>query len=253
MGGMFNELEKSLVKLSSEIMGRVRTVLVVTAHWEEDKFMISSGAHPGMVYDYYGFPPETYKIKYRAPGSPNVAQRVFDLLKEGGMPTGLDPTRGYDHGTFSLMKILCPDEDKPIVQLSVQRNCDPETHVKVGKLLAPLRDEGVLIIGSGLSFHNLRALMSGSLHKESEMFDDWLRATVIDMPPEKRLNSLINWELAPGARYAHPHEDHFIPIMVAAGAAEDDLAKSIYHEDSFMQGAAVTSFQFGEIPSQLAL
>jgi aromatic ring-opening dioxygenase catalytic subunit (LigB family) len=243
----FDVLEQSLVDMRRELGDAPKAVLVVSGHWEEPGFAISSGARPGMVYDYYGFPDYLYDIKYAAPGSPELARRVQQLLKAGGIDASLDPCRGFDHGTFSIMKPLYPDEDIPIVQLSLNRNLDPALHFNVGRLLAPLRDEGVLIIGSGLSYHNLRQF-DARASEPSRKFDEWLQQTLVDAAPEERSQRLIRWTDAPMARAAHPREDHLIPLMAAAGAAEHEPAAATYHQTDLMGGITASSFRFGWPP-----
>jgi aromatic ring-opening dioxygenase catalytic subunit (LigB family) len=171
---VFTQLEQSLRDIRRDLSNAPRAALVISGHWIEDGFALSSGAEPGMVYDYSGFPPHTYQIRYRAPGSPALAARVQSLLADGGIPARLDPARGYDHGTFSMMQPLYPDADLPVVQLSVDRRYDPALHLRLGSLLAPLRDEGVLIIGSGLSYHNLSGTRDPSGGPASAAFDAWL-------------------------------------------------------------------------------
>jgi len=143
----------------------------------------AAGGYGG--YDYYGFPEHTYHVRYGAPGSPALAARVQDLLRAGGLPATSDPDRGFDHGTFSIMKPLYPDEDLPIVQLSLDASLDPALHLQVGRLLAPLREEGVLIIGSGSSFHNLRMRDARAI-APSKQFDDWLQHTLVGSSPGAR-------------------------------------------------------------------
>jgi aromatic ring-opening dioxygenase catalytic subunit (LigB family) len=218
-------------------------VLVVSGHWEEEHFTVSSAPHPGMVYDYYGFPPETYRISYPAPGSPQVAARVQQLLNDAGLECGADGERGFDHGTFSMMKPIYPDADVPVVQLSMRANMDPGEHIAAGRALAPLRDANILIIGSGQSYHNLRRWNPSGAQPAAE-FDAWLRRSLLGTTPAERRAALIAWEQAPSARAAHPHEDHLIPLMVVAGAAGDDPATPIYGE-LFMGSLAVSSFRFG--------
>jgi aromatic ring-opening dioxygenase catalytic subunit (LigB family) len=245
----FDELEQSLVDMRRELDDRPRAVLVVSGHWEEDGFAVSSGERPGMVYDYSGFPEHTYRIRYEAPGSPALAARVQELLAGAGVGARLDPARGFDHGTFSIMKPLYPDEDIPLVQLSIDRRYDPEQHLEVGRLLAPLRDEGVLIIGSGLSYHNLREMRGTEGVEPSRAFDAWLQETLIGSAPADRTRRLRAWEQAPSARAAHPQEDHLIPLMVALGAAEHEPAAAVYHQKDLMGGITASSFRFGEPPT----
>jgi aromatic ring-opening dioxygenase catalytic subunit (LigB family) len=246
----FDRLERSLVEMRAGLGDAPKAVLVISGHWETQGFAVSSGARPGMVYDYYGFPPELYQIRYGAPGSPALAQRVQALLAAGGIAAGLDPARGFDHGTFSIMKPLYPDADLPVVQLSLDAALDPSLHLAVGRILAPLRDEGVLILGSGLSYHNLAAMRGGgSGAKASRDFDAWLQQTLVQAPAEQRARQLSAWERAPAARAAHPREDHLIPLMVAVGAAGDDPGVLIYHQADFFGGITVSSFRFGSLPA----
>ncbi len=246
---MFDQLEQSLKDIRRELGDAPRAVLVISGHWEETGFAISSGEQPGMVYDYSGFPEHTYRIRYGAPGSPALARRIQALLQAGGLPARLDAERGYDHGTFSVMKPLYPEEDLPVVQISIARGYDPELHLRVGRLLAPLRDEGVLIIGSGLSYHNLSEARGTAGVEPSRQFDAWLHETLIDATPEERTAKLIEWERAPMARAAHPEEDHLIPLMAVVGAAEDEPGAAVYHQTNLFGGITASSFRFGTAPT----
>jgi aromatic ring-opening dioxygenase catalytic subunit (LigB family) len=244
--GAFDRLEQSLLDLRAELGDRPRAVLVVSGHWEEAEFTVSSGTRPPMVYDYTGFPEFTYHIRYAAPGSPQLADRATQLLHAGGLDSRSDPDRGFDHGTFSLMKPLYPDADMPIVQLSLKAGYDPALHLRAGALLAPLRDEGVLIVGSGSSYHDLRR-WGPAAERPSRAFDCWLQQVLVEASPAERAARLAAWSEAPSAREAHPREDHLLPLMVAAGAAADEAGACIYHEDRFMGSIALSSFRFGEI------
>lgn len=247
-GGAFDQLEQSIVGVRRELRDRPKAVLMVSGHWEERGLAISSGERPGMLYDYYGFPDYTYRISYPAPGSPALAERVRDLLGEGHVSARLDPERGFDHGTFSLMQPLYPEADIPVVQLSIDRGFDPELHLEAGRLLAPLRDEGVLIVGSGLSYHNLRQ-RDRSAEIPSRAFDGWLQDTLVGQQGRARTDRLERWLQAPYARTAHPREDHLIPLMVAVGAAEDELGACIYHQDDLLGHWSASSFRFGAVPN----
>jgi aromatic ring-opening dioxygenase catalytic subunit (LigB family) len=246
---MFDQLEQSLVDVRRELGDAPRAVLVISGHWEEHGFAISSAEQPGMEYDYSGFPPHTYQIKYKAPGSPELAARVQTLLANGGIGARLDPERGFDHGVFSIMKPLYPGENIPLVQLSIDRSYDPELHLKLGRLLAPLRDEGVLIIGSGLSYHNLGEMRGNRGAEPSRRFDEWLQQTLVAARPAERTQRLIHWERAPLARAAHPQEDHLIPLMAAVGAAENEAGAVVYHQKDFSGGITASSFRFGDVPT----
>jgi aromatic ring-opening dioxygenase catalytic subunit (LigB family) len=248
-GNAYDQLEASLVDMPRQLGQRPSAVLVVTSHWEAADFMVSSSAAPGMIYDYGGFPPHTYQIRYPAPGHPALAQRVADLARGAGHPVTLDDARGFDHGTFSMLYPVYPDADMPVVQLSIRHGYDPETHLALGRALAPLRDEGVLIIGSGLSYHNLRQFGPGGT-LASQQFDGWLQHVLLDLPPDQRSAALRRWSEAPSARVAHPREDHLVPLFVALGAAEQEVAACVYHEDAFFGSLAVSSFRFGAAAAQ---
>jgi aromatic ring-opening dioxygenase catalytic subunit (LigB family) len=244
-GPTYDKLEASLVDIKRQIGQRPKAVLVVSGHWEEPQFMVSSGVAPGMIYDYGGFPAHTYEVKYPAPGDPALAQRVAELVNASGHKAGLDPMRGFDHGTFSMLYPVFPEADVPVVQLSIRQDYDPQAHLEVGRALESLRSEGVLIVGSGLSFHNLRQFgPSGKL--ASHQFDEWLRHVLLELPPAERRAALLHWSEAPYARMAHPREDHLMPLFVALGAAENEPAALVYHEDDFFGSLAVSSFRFGE-------
>ena len=244
--GVYDQLERSLQDTRRELGESPRVVLMISGHWEADRFLLSSAARPPMYYDYSGFPEHTYRIRYDAPGDPELAETVRTMLERGGVSTGLDPDRGYDHGTFSLMHVLYPEARLPLVQLAMKADFDPAEHLRVGRLIAPLRDQGVLIVGSGFSFHDTRSIINGAGKHASATFDQWLDETLVHSTPEDRSRRLIDWSNAPAARAAHPREDHLIPLMVAAGAAEDDAGTRIYHESAFMGSITASSYRFGD-------
>jgi aromatic ring-opening dioxygenase catalytic subunit (LigB family) len=177
------------------------------------------------------------------------------MLARGGMATGLDPQRGFDHGTFSLMYPVYPEANMPIVQLALQSGLDPAAHIRVGELIAPLRNEGVVIIGSGFSFHGFMAMRDGTAGASSAAFDRWLDDTLVGASPDERLDRLIHWDDAPAARAAHPREEHLLPLMVAVGAAGGDVGARVYHQPDFMGAITVSSYRFGAalVPSQRTL
>lgn len=244
MPGVYDRLEASLREMPSQLAARPSAVLVVSGHWEERDFTVMSGAAPPMVYDYSGFPAHTYSVKYPAPGSPEVAVRVQELLRGAGFAGAADAGRGFDHGTYAPLAVVYPEADVPVLQLSIRKDYDPEAHLTAGRALAPLRSEGVLIVGSGLSFHNLRTLGPQG-RGPSQEFDAWLTETVCGTVGEERNGRLRRWADAPSARLAHPREDHLVPLMVAAGAAEGEPGERVYHENSFFGGVAVSSYRFG--------
>lgn len=240
----FHGLEVSLKALLPALEVQPRAFLVITAHWETPSLRISSAAKPEMLYDYSGFPEHTYHVKYPAPGNPELAGRLNALLASAGFEAALDAERGFDHGTFSLLEVMRPEADIPVVQLSIRQDYDPAFHIALGRVLSSLRYEGVLIIGSGFSFHNLAALnASGAV--PSAQFDGWLRDALLGRGAADREQALLAWERAPSARFAHPREDHLIPLMVAAGAGEDSNCELAYHEDDLFGNISASSFRFG--------
>jgi aromatic ring-opening dioxygenase catalytic subunit (LigB family) len=223
-----------------------KAVLAVSAHWEEAVPTVMTSPSPPMLYDYYGFPPESYRITWPAPGEPALAERVRSLLGAAGFPSGVDPNRGFDHGTFVPLKLTYPDADVPTVQLSLKTGLDPEEHLAIGRALAPLRDEGVFIVGSGMSYHNLRAFHP-SAAPVSAAFDAWLRETAL-LDRGERDRRLGRWTSAPAARQAHPREEHLIPLMVAAGAAGDD--RGVVGYAGTLLGLRISAHHFGAAPGK---
>ncbi len=244
LGGAYDRLEASLARMPADIGETPRAVLMVSAHWEAPEFTVQTSPAPGMLYDYGGFPDFTYRITYPAPGSPEVAARVGKLLRANGVAVREDAERGFDHGMFAPMAVIYPKADVPVLQLSLKRGLDPETHLALGRALAPLRDEGVLIVGSGLSYHNLRAF-GPAAREPSAAFDGWLDGTLAIADAAQRSRTLAQWDRAPAARLAHPREEHLLPLMVALGAAEGEAATRAYHERDFFGGITVSSYRFG--------
>lgn len=243
MREMLASLDTALADMPRQIGRTPKAVLIITAHWEERAFTLSSSPAPGMVYDYGGFPAHTYSVVYPAPGAPELATRVQGLLQEAGLPVALDSERGYDHGTFVPLAVMYPDAQVPVLQMSLRAGLDPAEHIALGRALAPLRDEDVLIVGSGLSYHNLRNFGAGG-RAPSKAFDVWLQ-DVMAAAPAVRAEALVNWESAPAARICHPREEHLLPLMVAVGAAYDDAAECVYHDEAVFGGVTASSFRFG--------
>ena len=238
-------LEAALRQMPQLVGTTPKAVLMVSAHWEEADFTVQSHPNPPMLYDYNNFPANTYQVRYPAPGAPQLAEHVQGLLKTAGFSARRDPARGFDHGAFVPMFVIYPDADVPIVQLSLKRGLDPQAHLAAGRALATLRNEGVLILGSGSSYHNLRML--GPESKEpSAAFDGWLQRTLEKTNFDSRTAALASWDTAPSARIAHPREEHLLPLMVAVGAAEQDISTRFYHENTFFGSGSVSSFMFSK-------
>lgn len=250
MPGDLSRLESSLQAIPIELDTDPRAVLVISGHWEEPEFTVQTNPNPPMLYDYGGFPEFTYHLSYPAPGAPAVAARVGELLGGAGITTRFDDQRGFDHGVFTPLFVAYPAADVPILQLSIKQGYDPAAHLATGRALAPLRDEGVLIVGSGLSYHNLRAFGPAGAQASRE-FDHWLGATLIDAPRDERTRLLLAWDQAPSARASHPTADHLIPLMVAVGAAEREQGVRTYHQDDLMGSVTASSFRFGPTPAEL--
>jgi len=220
-----------------------RAVLMVSAHWEAPVVTVMAASRPPMYYDYYGFPPEAYQVTWPAPGEPTLAARVCALLANAGIEHRTDPSRGFDHGTFVPMKLAWPEAEVPTVQLSLRHDLDPAAHLRVGRAIAPLRDEGVLILGSGMSYHNMEGFFrGGDIAHASARFDAWLEETVALEAPA-RDERLVAWERAPAARRSHPREEHLLPLMVVAGAAGDDRGRVAWRGE--LMGARISAHHFG--------
>ncbi len=241
---LWDNIAAYLRGIPASIGQRPKAVLVISGHWECPVPTVLDVKDHTLLFDYYGFPEHTYRLTYPAHGSAEVATRVHGLLAAAGMPAEEEHERGLDHGVFVPFKLIFPDADIPIVQLSLLHNLDPEMHLAMGRALAPLREEGVLIIGSGNSYHNLREFFSPSKDAGalSAQFDEWLGKAVEAPQPEREL-LLTQWHNAPGARAAHPRSEHLLPLMVAAGAAGRDTGRVVYREQMF--GKMFSGYQFG--------
>lgn len=238
------QLKAHLAHTGAGITSRPRAILVISGHWEEDLPTIGTASRHTLLYDYYGFPPEAYDLHYPAPGAPDVAERVRALLTEAGIGSRTDARRGLDHGVFVPLMVMFPDADIPIVPLSLRQDLDPAFHVALGRALAPLRDEGILIIGSGNTYHNLRALLgSPNDDRHSQHFDSWLNDTLTSASPALREQRLIAWAQAPSARECHPRAEHLLPFHVAAGAAASDVGVRDFHGS--LLGKASSGYRFG--------
>jgi aromatic ring-opening dioxygenase catalytic subunit (LigB family) len=220
--------------LIADLPERPKAILIVSGHWEEPVFTVGSSPRPPMIFDYYGFPAQTYRLRFDAPGSPALAARVRQLLGAAGFATAEDAGRGYDHGVFVPLLLATPQADIPVVQLSLRADLDPQAHLAAGRALAPLRDEGVLIVGSGMSWHNMRGF-SPAFTDKSKAFDAWLETALAD--PAR------GWAQAPYAREAHPREEHLAPLFVAAGAAEGEPGRLAFRDVAM--DVAISGYEFG--------
>jgi len=238
-GEPWKNMEAYLRTLPSTLPEQPRAILVISAHWDASLPTVTASPQPSLIYDYSGFPAHTYKLRYDAPGSPALAGRIRALLASAGMASASDERRGLDHGVFVPLKVIYPEAQIPVVALSLQRGYDPQRHLEIGAALAPLRDEGVLIIGSGMSYHNLNRLFDGRDDGSAE-FDRWLTESAL-AGAELRARRLIGWKEAPHACDAHPQEDHLAPLFVVAGAASRNAERD-YHDIVF--GKTLSAFRF---------
>ncbi len=241
---LWDPLAAYLRGLPSAIGKPPKAVLVISAHWECARPTVLAAPVHSLLYDYYGFPAHTYQLAYPAVGSPEVAGRVRELLSQAGIESDEEMERGLDHGVFVPFMLIYPDADVPIVQISLQHGLDAARHLAIGHALAPLRKEGVLIVGSGNSYHNLREFFSSSESASvaSTRFDDWL-VKAVESTPAERERLLTHWQEAPGAQASHPRSEHLIPLMVVAGAAGADIGRCNFHVKMF--GKMFSGFRFG--------
>jgi 4,5-DOPA dioxygenase extradiol len=215
---------ETLKKIAADIQ-KPSAIIVISAHWEEKIPTLTAAANPALIYDYYGFPEESYDIQYPCTGEPALAAQCYSLLKSAGIEAAQSETRGFDHGLFVPLKIMYPKADIPCVQLSLVHSLEPAEHIKIGRALGGLADEDLLIIGSGFSFHNLPAFFAPVTNESramNESFEQWLIETCSSerMGEDERTQRLENWEQAPFARYCHPREEHLLPLHVCYGIAQ---------------------------------
>ncbi|MBV2180753.1 MAG: dioxygenase [Castellaniella sp.] len=245
MTASYAVLTQALQAIPASLPQPPDAILMISAHWiTRNGVQVGSHPQPGMLYDYYGFPSQTYDIHYPAPGSPHVAGRVRSLLTDHHITITDDPDRGFDHGAFVPAYVMYPQARIPMVQLSINAGFNPAWHHALGAALQPLRDENILIVGSGLSFHNLR-LFGPAGRQPSALFDAWLHEALGGASAADRLSRLEHWVQAPAARIAHPMEDHLVPLFVASGAAGDEPANRFHHETQAAGGLTISSYRFG--------
>lgn len=237
----WNATRRFLEGIAATLPEDPKAILVVSGHWEEPAFTVSKAAHPELIFDYSGFPEHTYRLTWPAPGSPELAEQVANLLTQAGLPSAVSASRGFDHGVFVPLKVAFPKAQIPVVTLSLAASLDPALHLAAGRALTPLRDQGVLVVGSGMSFHNLRAYHRPETVERARAFDAWLTRAV-EEPAAERAVLLTNWREAPFAAYSHPREEHLIPLLVAAGAGGDAPASRIFADEPM--GAALSAYRF---------
>lgn len=227
-----------------------KAIVVISAHWESDPIKITSNPFPSMYYDYYGFPPETYEYKYPAPGQPALASQIHQLLSDKGLEAELDAERGFDHGVFVPLILMYPKADIPVVAVSLHSSLGASINWDLGAALAPLRDQGVLILGSGFTFHNMNAIFNPTTatKKASTDFNGWLKQVMLETPNRNDAlkNKVSEWHLAPGGRTCHPREEHLLPLFVVAGAGEGESSKTtmLYDLPAREKEHAISSFMF---------
>ena len=232
-----------LKNVASTLPQRPRAIVMVSAHWLEPQFRVTGQADPALIYDYYGFPAHTYELTYAAPGQPQLAAELVQCIQAEGLAAQVDFARGFDHGMFIPLKLMFPEAAIPVIQLSLRNDLDPEAHLQLGRSLAALRDQNVLIIGSGMSFHNMRAYGDSHFSAPSAEFDTWLTQAV-ESEATERAQMLQHWATAPHASSCHPqgHEEHLIPLLVAAGAGSDKPGQKIYSEQ--VMKTTISAFRF---------
>lgn len=238
--GTWTSMASFLRSLPDQLPMPPKAIIVISGHWETAGFRLTASPRPPLLFDYYGFPAHTYQLRYDVPGSPDTAARAAELLRASGFPADLDATRGLDHGVFVPLKVAFPDALIPVVELSLDASLDAALHVAAGAALAPLRNEGVLIVGAGMSCHNLRALGDPRMLAPSRQFDEWLRETAC-APVAARSAALARWHEAPAARICHPRHEHLLPLMVAAGASQAP-GQPVYN--AAVLGTMISGFRF---------
>jgi 4,5-DOPA dioxygenase extradiol len=225
---------------------RPRAILAVSAHWETPTPTLGGDENPKTIHDFYGFPDALYAMQYPAPGEPALAASTAELLEAAGLEARVHPRRGLDHGAWNPLMLVYPQADIPVVQLSIQTARGPAHHLALGQALAPLRDEGVLIMGSGNATHNLMDPRRADDHVEPpddvRAFDEWLIAAVA----EGRIDDLLDYRArAPAAAHQHPTEDHLLPLFVAMGAGSNGKAAGrLLHQSYCLAILAMTAFAF---------
>lgn len=238
--GGFDRLRAYMAQLLTTLPSRPSAIVVITAHWEEPVVTVGCSPAPPMLFDYYGFPRHTYELSYPAPGSPPVAARIAGLFAEAGIEHAMNSVRGFDHGVFVPMLIVDPEARIPVVMMSLRQDLDPARHLAIGTAIARLRNENVLILGSGNTWHGAGGPIAV---KGSAEFDNWIADSVTTKTPAARSALLQEWERAPYARHAQRREEHLLPLMVVVGAAEADPGRRTFLDA--IGGIVTTCYAFG--------
>jgi 4,5-DOPA dioxygenase extradiol len=238
-----------LQRLGGEL-GMPRAIVSISAHWASDDPAVTGAAHPETIHDFFGFPDALYRLRYPAPGAPEIAARICELMRKAGLECEIDPRRGLDHGAWSPLLLVYPEARVPVVQLSLQPHRGAAHHFAMGAALAPLRDEGILIMGSGGVTHNLGRIRGGGNQPVPNWvseFAEWVTGTVA----EGRSADLVNYRrVAPDAAENHPSEEHFLPLIVAAGAAGKGARGRCLHSSYTYGVLSMASYAFGEAGNQ---
>jgi len=229
-----------------ETIAQPDAIIVISAHWEEPVITVTAAAAPPLLFDYTGFPAETYEYQYPSPGHPELAGKVQSMLQQAGIDSSLDHERGFDHGMFVPLMLMYPEADIPCIQISLAASLDAAEHVRIGKALAGLKTENLLFLGSGFSFHNMHEFMSKSDDSTdpcNQEFETWLAQTCADpgLDETEREQRLVNWETAPHARYCHPREEHLLPLQVCYGIGQSAATK-VFQEK--VAGFTVSAYQW---------
>lgn len=208
-------------------------ILVISAHWETAQPALTAADNPALLFDYSGFPAQSYQLSYPAPGAPELAAEIAEKLQQAGFSPQLNTSRGWDHGVFVPLLMLRPQADIPVLQLSLLKGLDAKTHIALGEAISFLRAQNVLIIGSGMSFHNMQAFFNANLVSDAQLaaFNQYL---IDSLQPQysyaEQAQRLINWQQAPDSRLMHPREEHLLPLHVCFGAAKGGTAQLLFND-----------------------
>jgi len=224
---------------------RPQAILIASAHWETDLPAVTGAAQPETIHDFYGFPKPLYEIQYPAPGAPGVAEKALGLLNDNKFNASIDPIRGLDHGAWSPLLYMYPKADIPVMQVAVQTALGPRHHIALGRALAPLARDGVLIIGSGHLTHNLRDRVrddnAGGPAPYAVDFQDWVKQRI----DAHALDELADYRrLSPDGVRAHPTDEHFLPLFVALGAAPGNYSAARLYDQVEMGALAMDAYAF---------